>query len=205
MDFNTLLDNRKTNFTWTDEQISNDRIIEIVNNVLSKVPSKQKRMPYKIDVFDNSNQSLRNRIFEYTKRDETATVEQDQGNPQTLAPHLLAFSLRDVDISTLKKANDTWGFSDQRILYMEIGIVAMMLMMAFENEGLSTGYCQCIMSKQELADELNITHPIELMIGIGYRSDEDTFFDPRTSTTKNVYVETSHKRPDLTNIVTYRF
>ena len=55
MDFNTLLDNRKTNFTWTDEQISNDRIIEIVNNVLSKVPSKQKRMPYKIDVFDNSN------------------------------------------------------------------------------------------------------------------------------------------------------
>ena len=58
MDFNTLLDNRKTNFTWTDEQISNDRIIEIVNNVLSKVPSKQKRMPYKIDVFDNSNQEI---------------------------------------------------------------------------------------------------------------------------------------------------
>ena len=48
----------------------------------------------------------------------------------------------------------------------------MMLMMAFENEGLSTGYCQCIMSKQELADELNITNPIELMIGIGYRSDD---------------------------------
>ena len=75
MDFNTLLDNRKTNFTWTNEQISNGRIIEIVNNVLSKVPSKQKRMPYKIDVFDNSNQSLRKYAKESLNTQNVTTIQ----------------------------------------------------------------------------------------------------------------------------------
>lgn len=205
MDFNALIDNRKTNFTWTGEKVDNDKIIRIVNNVLAKVPSKQKRMPYKIDVFDNSNQQLRNRIFEYTHRDEEASVDEDYGNPQTLAPHLLLFSRRGVDTSKMSNANDVWGFSDQRIIFMEIGVVSMMLMMAFENEGLSTGFCQCIQMKQELADELGIENPVELMMGVGYKSDAETFFDPRTNTTKNVYLEHHHKRPTLENIVTYRW
>ena len=205
MEFNTLIDNRKTNFTWTEEVISNDKIVSIINNVLLKVPSKQKRMPYKIDVFDNSNQQLRNKIFEYTHRDEEASIEDDAGNPQTLAPHLLVFSRRLIDKENMVKPNDVWGFTDQRIIFMEIGIVSMMLMMAFENAGLSTGLCQCIMNKQELADELNIKNPVELMIGVGYKSGADTFFDPRTNTTKNVFYETNHIRPTLENIVTYRW
>lgn len=205
MDFNTLIDNRKTNFTWTEEKVDNDKIVEIVNNVLTKVPSKQKRMPYKIDVFDNSNQQLRNRIFEYTHRDEEASVDEDYGNPQTLAPHLLLFSRRGVDTSKMSNANDVWGFSDQRIIFMEIGVVSMMLMMAFENEGLSTGFCQCIQMKQELADELGIENPVELMMGVGYKSNAEMFFDPRTNTTKDVYLEHHHKRPSLENIVTYRW
>lgn len=205
MDFNTLIDQRKTNFTWTDEKVDNDKIIEIVNNVLTKVPSKQKRMPYKIDIFDNSNQQLRNRIFEYTHRDEEASVDEDYGNPQTLAPHLLLFSRRGVDTSKMSNANDVWGFSDQRIIFMEIGVVSMMLMMAFENEGLSTGFCQCIKMKQELANELGIENPVELMMGVGYKSGEETFFDPRTNNTKNVYLENHHKRPNLGEIVTYRW
>ena len=205
MEFDVLLDKRKTNFTWTDEKISNERIVEIINTVLGKVPSKQKRMPYKIDVFDNSNQELRNSIFAYTHRDEDASVQDDYGNPQTLAPHLLVFSRRGVDTAKMSAPNDVWGFSDQRIIFMEIGIVSMMLMMAFENEGLSTGFCQCIMNKQELADELGIENPVELMIGVGYKSGEKTFFDPRTNTTKNVFLETSHIRPSIENIVTYRW
>ncbi len=205
MEFNTLLDNRKTNFTWTEEVPSNKKIVDIINNVLSKVPSKQKRMPYKIDVFDNSNQQLRNRIFEYTHRDEDATVEDDYGNPQTLAPHLLVFSRRTVDTNNMSKANDVWGFTDQRIIFMEMGIVSMMLMMAFENAGLSTGFCQCIMNKQDLANELGIDNPVELMMGVGYKSDAKTFLDPRTNTTKDVYIEHHHKRPTLDNIVTYRW
>ena len=176
MEFDTILNNRKTNFTWTDEIIDNDKIIDIIDNVLAKVPSKQKRMPYKIDVFDNSNKTLRNKIFEYTHRDEEASVETDAGNPQTLAPHLLVFSRRGVDTTKMSAPNDVWGFTDQRIIFMEIGIVSMMLMMAMENEGLSTGFCQCIMNKQELADELGIENPVELMIGVGYKSDADTFF-----------------------------
>ena len=55
MDFSTILERRKTNFTWTDESVDKDKIKNIINNALLKVPSKQKRMPYKIDVLDYSN------------------------------------------------------------------------------------------------------------------------------------------------------
>ena len=63
MDFDTVINNRKTNFTWTDQEVDKDKIKSIINNTLSKVPSKQKRMPYKIDVFDYSDKELRKEIF----------------------------------------------------------------------------------------------------------------------------------------------
>ena len=203
MDFKTVLEGRKTNFTWTTRKVDKDKIKNIVNNALLKVPSKQKRMPYKIDVFDNSNKQLRNKIFEYTHRDEEASIEDDAGNPQTLAPHLLVISRKWIDKENLAPHLNL--SIDERIVFMEIGIVSMMLMMAFENAGLSTGLCQCIMNKHELADELNIKNPVELMIGVGYKSGADTFFDPRTNTTKNVFYETNHIRPTPENIVTYRW
>ena len=119
MDFNTVINNRKTNFTWTDQEVDKDKIKSIINNTLSKVPSKQKRMPYKIDVFDYSDKELRKEIFLHTKRDSKLTDEQDSYNPQTLAPILLVFSMRN-GVQALAKLNkriteaDKYGYKKNK-------------------------------------------------------------------------------------------
>jgi len=208
MDFNTILNNRVTNFTWSDEKVDNDEIKDIVNSVLSKVPSKQKRMPYSITVLDYSDAELRKDIFFHTHRDEEKTVEDDDGNPQTLAPILLAFSKRNPDYSKLAwetTDNDVTGFTDERIIYMEMGIASMYLMTAFENAGLSTGFCQCIVDKPGLGRKLGLNYPVDLLMGVGYKSDSNEFLDPRTDTVKPVYYETHHVRPSLEEVVTFKF
>jgi len=210
MDFDTVINNRKTNFTWTDQEIDKDKIKSIINNILSKVPSKQKRMPYKIDVFDYSDKELRKEIFLHTKRDGKLTVEQDPYNPQTLAPILLVFSMRNPN-QALSKLNrkitphDKEGHKDKRVIFMEMGIVAMSLMLAFEAEGFATGFCQCIENKKELGNTLNLSYPVDLMMGVGYPSTKENYIDPNTNTVKDVYWEHEHKRPSLDDVVTYRF
>ena len=210
MDFDTVINNRKTNFTWTDQEIDKDKIKSIINNILSKVPSKQKRMPYKIDVFDYSDKELRKEIFLHTKRDEESTVEEDPYNPQTLAPILLVFSMRNSNqaLSKLNRAplpHDFQGYSDNRVIYMEIGIVAMSLMFALEAEGFATGFCQCIERKDQLGNTLDLSHPVDLMMGVGYPSTKENYIDPNTNTVKEVFWEHHHKRTSLNDVVTYRF
>ena len=210
MDFDTVINNRKTNFTWTDQEVDKDKIKSIINNTLSKVPSKQKRMPYKIDVLDYSDKELRKEIFLHTKRDEESTVEEDPYNPQTLAPILLVFSMRSSTdaIDKLNRAplpHDFQGYSDNRVIYMEMGIVAMSLMLALEAEGFATGFCQCIERKDQLGDTLDLSHPVDLMMGVGYPSTKENYIDPNTNTVKDVFWEHHHKRALLDDVVTYRF
>jgi len=210
MDFSTILDKRKTNFTWDDQDVDKDKIKNIINNALSKVPSKQKRMPYKITVLDYSDKELRKEIFSHTKRDEESTVEEDPFNPQTLAPILLVFSMRSSikAIDKLKREplpNDLHGYNDSRVIYMEMGIVAMTLMFALEAEGFATGFCQCIEHKKELGNILNLSYPVDLMMGVGYPSTKENYVDPNTNTVKDVFWEHHHKRASLDDVVTYRF
>ncbi len=211
MDFDTVINNRKTNFTWTDQEVDKDKIKSIINNALSKVPSKQKRMPYKIDVFDYSDKELRKEIFLHTKRDSKLTDEQDSYNPQILAPILLVFSMRN-GVQALAKLNkriteaDKYGYKkNKRVIFMEMGIVSMSLMLALEAEGFATGFCECIENKKELASKLNLSYPVDLMMGVGYPSTKENYIDPNTNTVKDVYWEHEHKRPSLDDVVTYRF
>lgn len=210
MDFSTILESRKTNFTWTDEPVDKDKIKNIINNALLKVPSKQKRMPYKITVLDYSNKDLRKEIFLHTKRDEETTIEEDPFNPQTLAPILLIFSMRSSNKAIRKLdraplAHDFDGYKDNRVIYMEMGIAAMTLMFALEAEGFSTGFCQCIERKDQLGNKLGLEYPVDLMMGVGYPSNEDKYLDPNTNTMKEVFWEHHHKRAHLDDVVTYRF
>lgn len=210
MDFSTILERRKTNFTWTDESVDKDKIKNIINNALLKVPSKQKRMPYKIDVLDYSNKELRKEIFLHTKRDEESTVEEDPFNPQTLAPILLIFSTRSSNqaIEKLDRAplaHDIQGYKDSRVIYMEMGIVAMTLMFALEAEGFATGFCQCIERKDQLGNKLGLDYPVDLMMGVGYPSTKENYVDPNTNTVKDVFWEHNFKRASLDDVVTYRF
>ena len=210
MDFKTVLEGRTTNFTWTDQKVDKDKIKNIINNALLKVPSKQKRMPYSITVLDYSDKELRKEIFLHTKRDTHTSVNNDPFNPQTLAPILLIFSMRNANkaikkLSRSATANDFQGYKDNRVIYMEIGIVAMTLMFALEAEGFATGFCQCIERKDKLSKKLKLEYPVDLMMGVGYPSNEEKYLDPNTNTMKNVFWEHHHKRANLDDVITYRF
>jgi hypothetical protein len=204
MDFNSIIKTRKTNFSWSDQEVSKQLITDIITNVISCVPSKQNKFPYTIDVFDWSDPELRNNIFFHTHRDVNESVNTDPGNPQTLAPILLAFTHRimsDTDIGSQVELNEE-GYKS-KIGDLEIGIVSTMLMLAFEDAGLSTGFCQCINEKDVLGKKLN-RNKVVLMIGVGYPGDAATYLDPRINAQKKIPAY-SNTKPSIENIVTYRF
>lgn len=204
MNFDSIIENRKTNFSWSDQEVDKQLIKDIITKVIEHVPSKQNKFPYTIDVFDWSNPELRNDIFRHTHRDTTETIYTDPGNPQTLAPILLTFTHRimsDEDIGRqveLKEKGYKSAIGD-----LEIGIVSTMLMLAFESVGLATGFCQCINEKDALGKKLN-RNKVVLMMGVGYPSDAKTYLDPRINAQKKIpsYINV---KPSVEKIVTYRF
>ena len=108
-------------------------------------------------------------------------------------------------LSRSATANDFQGYKDNRVIYMEIGIVAMTLMFALEAEGFATGFCQCIERKDKLSKKLKLKYPVDLTMGVGYPSNEEKYLDPNTNTMKNVFWEHHHKRANLDDVITYRF
>jgi hypothetical protein len=202
--FNSIIKNRKTNFSWSNQEVNKQLITDIITTVINCVPSKQNKFPYTIDVFDWSEPNLRNDIFFHTHRDLNESVNTDRGNPQTLAPILLVFTHRimtNKDIgrhSELKEA----GYKST-IGNLEIGIVSAMLMLAFEDAGLATGFCQCINDKSVLGKKLN-RDKVVLMMGVGYPSDATTYFDPRINAQKNI-PNFHNPKPPIEKIVNYRF
>lgn len=204
MNFNSIIENRKTNFSWSDQEVDKQLITDIITKVINCVPSKQNKFPYTIDVFDWSDSDLRNDIFFHTHRDVNESVNTDPGNPQTLAPILLIFTHRimsDTDIGSQVELKEE-GYKST-ISNLEIGIVSTMLMLAFEDAGLSTGFCQCINQKDMLGKKLN-RDKVVLMMGVGYSSNATTYFDPRIAAQKKIPAY-SNKKPSIENIVTYRF
>jgi hypothetical protein len=204
MNFDSIIENRKTNFSWSNQEVDKKLITNTITKVINCVPSKQNKFPYTIDVFDWSDPNLRNDMFFHTHRDVTESVTTDPGNPQTLAPILLTFTHRimtNEDIGSQVELKEE-GYKST-ISELEIGIVSTMLMLAFEDAGLSTGFCQCINEKDVLGKKLNRDRVV-LMMGVGYPSNSTTYFDPRINAQKKIPAY-SNKKPPIEKIVTYRF
>jgi len=178
MEWQNIITTRKTTYTWSDKEVSREIISAILEEMHEYIPSKQSKMPYEISVLDWTNTELRNWIFEKAHRAKEHNIEEDIGNPQVLAPWLIAFSARPDNQESIEKYSN-------REIFVEIGIASCFVVYAAQSRGLSTGFCGCIQSPSEISDRLYHKNPIQLLLGIGYSDSKDQYLDPRTNTYKD--------------------
>lgn len=190
-----MIKSRHTTFSWSDKEVTKQQIQDIMDDLYNHAPSKQAMMPYTIKVMDWSDPILRHQIFEWTHRDSEHTVLQDYGNPQVLAPWLLAFSPRrpveDDEYAVYDGEGERTFF--EKMAHLEIGIASSFIVWSAESRGLSTGYCGCLNelgTKGELDTTLSPNNsdpePTTVLLGIGYKDETNpvSYLDPRTGKQK---------------------
>jgi|TARA_B110000495_G_C23039898_1_gene622965 nitroreductase len=190
-----MIQKRHTTFSWSDKEVTKEQIQEILDDLYNYAPSKQAMMPYKIDIMDWSDPELRNEIFAWTHRDGDRPASADLGNPQTLAPWLLAFTPRhpveDVEHAVYEGEKQRKFF--EKMAHLEIGIASSFIVWSAESRGLSTGYCGCLNelgTKELLNSTLSPNDPdpegVAVLLGIGYKDETNpiAYLDPRTGKKK---------------------
>tara|TARA_Y200000002_G_C22684969_1_gene665587 strand:- start:3976 stop:4632 length:657 start_codon:yes stop_codon:yes gene_type:complete len=211
MEWNTLIENRYTNYAWQDREIPQDIIKDVLLEVYNHVPTKNLKFPYVITTFRNNNPELRKEIATICHRNADLPIEKDKGNPQVLAPTLFAFSRRDYkDLETAFQKTYTWTEPSLELYgSVEIGVVATFLMLALTNRGIQTGFCQNIGQDAERASEIFGTkYPVRLLVAAGYGINPKvhyTYLDPRTNTKKEIpyapkRLDEVYKRPNFKKI-----
>ena len=174
---------------FKEDPIDKSVIEEIIDEMYHFMPSKQSKFPFFVKVFDWSDPDIRHHIMLNCHRDPDDPVEIDEGNPQVLAPWLVAFSCRTPDESELDENTEfTNPSSVIRQGQLEIGIASSFLAYACEARGIQTGFCGCITRPDLLAENIGMPDGwVSLFMGIGYADREATdYLDPRTNTRKEV-------------------
>lgn len=211
MDWKTLIQTRKTNYLWEDTPVSKEIITDACKEVYNYVPSKNRKFPYVVTVQSNNDPEIKKEIMTICHRNLDLTAEDDPGNPQVLAPTLIAFSRRDFkDLETKYQKTYTWTDETlERRGFLEIGIVATYLMLALTTRGVQTAFCQNIGQDAYRAKEIFGTeYPVRLLMAVGYERKEDSneFLDPRTNKSKQAMLtdrdllDKCYPRPDFDKI-----
>jgi len=213
-----MIKTRHTTFAWSDKEVTREQIQEILDEHFNYVPSKQAMIPYTIKVMDWSDPELRNKIFAWTHRNEDHSVEQDLGNPQVLAPWLLAFCPRhpveDDEYAVNYKGRKKITYFE-KMANLEIGIASSFIVWSAESRGLSTGYCGCLNelgTKPLLDNTLSLgkddPEGVAVLLGIGYKDETNpkTYIDPRTNKIKDLPTNdhNNSKRPDQSIYVEWK-
>ena len=187
MEWQDIIRTRKTTFTFADKLVDKTIVDEILQELHDFMPSKQNKMPFEISVLDWSNADLRHWIFQDCHRDDLATVEEDTGNPQILAPWLFAFSVRslsDEEILDNSECKSDAYMSKQGNI--EIGIASSFIVYNAQSRGLATGYCGCIRTPDEMGQRLGHQNRINVLLGLGYPETKDQYFDPRINANRPI-------------------
>ncbi len=188
-----IISNRWTTFSWTDELIPAEVMEEVAREVHQYCPSKNRRMPYVIDIIRGpTDEETRKEFHLNSHRNTDKSIEEDRGNPQILAPTLIVFSKRNVH-----KAETLYQQVEHRVPEgvantdnIELGMVALSFIHALTARGWHTGLCQCLRSRGEAARILGTHGKADLIIGVGKESRTDSvtgketeyprYKDPRT-------------------------
>ena len=187
MDWQDIIETRKTTFTYSDQEVPKVLVEKILQDLHDYMPSKQNKMPFEISVLDWSNPDLRYWIFENCHRNEDDSIQDDLGNPQVLAPWLFAFSVRSLSAEEIEnniECNSDAYMSKQGNI--EIGIASSFIVYHAQSNGLATGYCGCIRDPEEMGKRLGHQSRINVLLGMGYPEIKDNFLDPRTNTLKEL-------------------
>ena len=200
MQFIDVVKMGKQNFIFDlDKTVPKEVITTALSNLHYYMPSKQRKMPFHIDVLDWSDPEKRLKIYEHTYR--VTPTSHDSYNPQALAPWLLVFSPRFISEEEID-GNDEYRearYVDQQA-HMEIGMASLFLMYSFTSRKLSTGFCRCIKEPHKLSEEIFKDRlPITLLLGVGHQAEyKQEFLCPVHDTMKPspCFIEKHKKHPD---------
>jgi len=212
MDWISIITARHTTFAWDDIVPEESVILSALQEVHQHIPSKNLQFPYQVHLLRNNDPAIRKEIMTICQRNGHATIEEDHGNPQVLAPWLLGFNARWVsDLETRyetestrgklnglgngkRRTNDLDGAQTQTE-NIEIGIFSAYIMLALANRGIQTGMCQNIANNSVRASEIfkidNDPRALDFrfIMGIGYGKDQHIwhdYFDPRVDRFKRI-------------------
>lgn len=212
MDWIPLITARHTTFAWDDTVPEESIILAALQEVYQHIPSKNLQFPYQVHLLRNNDPAIRKEIMTICQRNGHATIEEDPGNPQVLAPWLLGFSARWVGDLEVRyetesnrgklnglgkgklRTNDIAG-GQTRTENIEIGIFSAYIMLALANRGIQTGMCQNIGRNFVRASEIfkidNDPRALDFrfIMGVGYGKDQHTwhnYFDPRVDSVKRI-------------------
>jgi len=168
-----IISNRSTTFSWTEEEIPADVMEEVAREVWKYCPSKNRKMPYIIDIIRGpKDEETRKQLHLNSHRNTDKSVEEDKGNPQVLAPTLIVFSKRNVhDLETRFQTiehREPLGVANTDNI--EIGMVALSFIHALTARGWDTALCQCVRSRSRTAEILGTHGKTDLVIGVGRRN-----------------------------------
>ena len=231
MDWIPLITARHTTFAWDDTVPEESIILAALQEVHQHIPSKNLQFPYQVHLLRNNDPAIRKEIMTICQRNGHATIEEDHGNPQVLAPWLLGFSARWVsdlearyETESIRGKLDGFGKGKHRTQAdcgqtqaenIEIGIFSAYIMLALANRGIQTGMCQNITNNSGRASEIfNIDNDpraldFRFIMGVGYGKDQHSwhnYFDPRVDSFKRipfspVNVEKVYPRPVFEDII----
>lgn len=209
MEYLDVLKGRSTTFSWKAEQVPVEIIREVCEEVYNYAPSKNRKIPYVVDIVDNTDPEQRKQIHTMCHRNTDRNMIIDTGNPQVLAPTLLAFSTRDVVYEETKfqriELRPDIGIANTDNI--EIGIAALAFINGFTARGIDTGLCQCIRDAEGMAKLIGADRRTNLFIGIGYRETYPMYEDPRTDKMRHIpysYGKNPYPRPEFEEVYKIR-
>jgi hypothetical protein len=201
MEFNDAAKNRINTYNWTTKIPTVEEITKLVEGIHSYVPSKQKRVRFKIAVIPaHSMPELQFAIYESTYAQPNSI--NGRYNPQVLAPWLLAFSPGRGKHS-LEPGLEP-GRPDIHTHYemgLDIGLAAMYTSLAAKNMGMDSGFCGCI--QDTVAVEPIIGSKPSLYIGIGYRDPSKQYHCPIYDKMVDIPGSDADLKPDKELYITY--
>jgi hypothetical protein len=205
MEYLDVLKARSTTFSWKADQVPVEIIREVCEEVYNYAPSKNRKIPYVVDIIDNTDPEQRKKIHTMCHRNTDHNMMIDKGNPQVLAPTLLAFSTRDVvyEETIFQTIEQRPGIGIANTDNIEIGIAAVSFINGFTARGIDTGLCQCIRDAEAMAKLIGADRRTNLFIGVGYRETHPLYIDPRTNRSRRIpyaYGENPYPRPAFEDV-----
>ena len=196
MEWKPLIESRTTQFVFADRAVDFEHIHAVVAHTVSHVPSKQLYQPYTVHIVDNTPE-LKLKFAEWTHRDPCCSSTDDPGNPQSQAPCILMF----VPNSTVFDSDWNRSCTNQARNWLEIGIVSASCNYALIDAGYACGYCGCfsepnaddLVGNELIAQHFDLDNTPALIMGVGYASDSDNWWDPRILNYKPLPINSTGK------------
>jgi len=198
MEYLDLIQSRRNHFTWGTQIPERQIILDVFEEVYLNVPTKNLMYPYEVTLYENSNAEKRKELMTICHRNMAHDAETDPGNPQVLAPWIIGIGQRNVeDLETrydpVYRRPVPWV---DRMDAFEAGMLSTYIMLGLQDKGLNTGISQnCCNDPYRTAELIGADMPTIFIIGVGYGTNDETYFDPRTNKSKPVPFDISKVEP----------